>query len=677
MKKKLLALAFGLLVAIALLEGGVRLVARFTLSPAEQASLVLDFDGIPYRPHPYVNWENKPKQWCREGEYHNEQGFRGPLRPVAKPSGVYRIVCLGGSTTYTQRVKESETYPVQLEVFLKERFPGRPIEVLNAGVKGYTSAESLQNLAFKVLDFEPDLIIVYHAVNDFYPRTYPGFRPDYQHCRVVWVEEDVQKNGFLRALETTALFSFLRLRSSDYAKRGGLYYWIYDPQLSQIDREQALVKSTTGGFEDNLRAICDVANGRGITCVLASQAQNLVSTYSDKPSPVPLDQMNDAARRVALEKGVTFLDPAAGFPQEAGHFSPNDLVHMEAPGARELARRIGQGLVDAGLLDRSAPRASFTVLEPSALEGLFTAKSPLPAESLARLEGGEIVAPKPYYGYGLVPGAKESPGLGGHDEYGRRIGAIPTQDGASPRSIVCLGGASTYGFGLAANEAWPARLQSRLRERGLARFVVWNCGVPGYTTAETLAAAHFRDLRLNPEAVIIGPGFEDLGPRILPGFRTDYGHARRTFRFGEPSFLDSLVSIEPDPGRDPCECGAPRSALRAPDVAASQDGMAAIDPRAPGPFAMYRNLRTLVDLCRARSGVSRVLIGTLPVPAEAPAAQYAADWNRIAAMVAEECAVELVSLESGAERIENTFVPSKQSHDAWAEIFSNRLVPPQ
>lgn len=687
MKKRLLALLFGSLLSIALVEGASRLVVRATLTATERDSLVLPFDRIPYRPHPYLNWENLPSRTTRDGERHNADGFRGPERPVAKPEGTYRIACLGGSTTYTQRVKEVETYPAQLEAFLAAQSPGQAIEVQNAGVKGYTTAESLMNLAFKVLDYEPDAIVVYHAVNDFYPRTYPGFRPDYLHCRVVWVEADLEKNTLLEALELTETFRLLRFRMTDYAKRGGLYYWIYDPTLAQISREEALAKSTTAGFEENLRAICRIAAGRGIACVIASQAQNLVSDYDHKPSPVPIDQMNAAAKRVAAEEGAFFVDSAAGFPQDPGYFDKNDLVHMQPAGAKELARRIGQGILDHGILARRGKPPAIARDSGAALEPIAPLSPPLPRDSLARIDRGEIVRPAPYFQYALVPDAPASAGLGPHDKSGRRAHPAPAVDpGTPPRVILCLGGSATYGLGVGADEAWPARLQARLRGRGLDRFVVRNCGVPGATSAQAVAAAHFRDLPLGPELVVIGPGFEDAQNRMTPGYRTDDAHARGTFRFGDPPFPRSLVEAPLPTSDDLLGAGVPRRALRsvARGDAASLRVAPTGDPLAPqatpGPYALYRNLRTLVDLARLRPRRPRVLIATLVAPPGVAAlVAHADDWNRAVAAIAAETEVEVVplALDAASAFLPRTCQFSVAAHDAIAGAIESALLAPK
>lgn len=96
----------------------------------------------------------------------NRHGFRGPAVSSAKPPGVFRIACLGDSHTYGFAVGDGATWPAQLEARLRERLPGRAIEVLNAGVNGYDTVQEVQWLKEGVLGFEPDLVLLAYFAND-------------------------------------------------------------------------------------------------------------------------------------------------------------------------------------------------------------------------------------------------------------------------------------------------------------------------------------------------------------------------------------------------------------------------------------------------------------------------------------------------------------------------------
>jgi acyl-CoA thioesterase-1 len=84
---------------------------------------------------------------------------------------------------------------------------------------------------------------------------------------------------------------------------------------------------------------------------------------------------------------------------------------------------------------------------------------------------------------------------------------------ADERVIVALGDSLTAGFGIAAEEAYPALLERRLRRAGFPYRVV-NAGVSGDTSAGGLRRLDWV-LRSRPEIVIVALGAND-GLRGVP-----------------------------------------------------------------------------------------------------------------------------------------------------------------
>lgn len=100
----------------------------------------------------------------------NNQGFRDS-RPtdVHKALGCYRVICIGDSVTFGVPVKlnqPTDTFPKQLEDLLRTRLNTKQIEVLNAGVPGYTSYQSLQQMKHRLVRYNPDLVVVQFGIND-------------------------------------------------------------------------------------------------------------------------------------------------------------------------------------------------------------------------------------------------------------------------------------------------------------------------------------------------------------------------------------------------------------------------------------------------------------------------------------------------------------------------------
>lgn len=95
----------------------------------------------------------------------NSSGLRGPeLRPL--PAGGYRILILGDSFVAGFEVPFEQTYAVQLERLLNERFDF-PVQVINAGVRGYGTDQSYLYYRERGWKLEADLVILVHSNNDW------------------------------------------------------------------------------------------------------------------------------------------------------------------------------------------------------------------------------------------------------------------------------------------------------------------------------------------------------------------------------------------------------------------------------------------------------------------------------------------------------------------------------
>ena len=115
----------------------------------------------------------------------NNVGFRDDDVMLPKPPGVFRIACVGGSTTEEGYTNET-TYPNIAEEILNEHFGGAPpIEVINCGVVGLDSlGERRRMLDFVRLD--PDMIVEYNGVNDICHALFPLWEKDAPTWRKVW-----------------------------------------------------------------------------------------------------------------------------------------------------------------------------------------------------------------------------------------------------------------------------------------------------------------------------------------------------------------------------------------------------------------------------------------------------------------------------------------------------------
>lgn len=194
----------------------------------------LPADAMRYRSHPYLSYCLNPGYTGPDGKtHHNALGFRGPEIAEVKPQGQYRIVCLGGSSTYDTKIEDdTQTFTAQLERQLEQRGHAQ-VRVINAGVGAYTSWESLVNLQLRVFNLQPDLIIVYHATNDVHARLIPpaDYRRDNTGYRRAWKEE-------LRWWDASLFLHYLGVQWG-FSQRSLLYAWV------NVNAPEALDKPST------------------------------------------------------------------------------------------------------------------------------------------------------------------------------------------------------------------------------------------------------------------------------------------------------------------------------------------------------------------------------------------------------------------------------------------------
>src|SRR5262245_27674647 len=100
-------------------------------------------------------------------------GLRGPEVGSRPPAGVRRILVLGDSVAFGWGLDEAESFPARLAEALGSRSLG--VEVLNAGVPGYSIASEAALHRELAPALAPDAVVVAVSLNDFTPT--PGLSP--------------------------------------------------------------------------------------------------------------------------------------------------------------------------------------------------------------------------------------------------------------------------------------------------------------------------------------------------------------------------------------------------------------------------------------------------------------------------------------------------------------------
>ncbi len=284
----------------------------------------------------------------------NSLGFSDREWIKERTPGVTRIACLGGSTTQNGFGADRVQYPRELEGILRER-SGTPVEVMNWGVDGWTTAESMINLHLSVLDFDPDVVIVLHGINDVWPRVWPGFRNDYSHYRSAW--RDLSMGPFERALfHASALYGLLRLRNDDSMQLASRVTREIPNRIETLNTA-VLRPETALPFEENMRDIVQSVQSRGKAAVLLTMCTN---PYTDwcRPEIVNLlhegtVEHNRIVRRIAAETGSLLVDLELDWQAEfESRYLPEfkDIVHLSKRGIRMRADAVAAVLLENGVL---------------------------------------------------------------------------------------------------------------------------------------------------------------------------------------------------------------------------------------------------------------------------------------------------------------------------------------
>ncbi len=94
----------------------------------------------------------------------NNIGFYGEDVHLPKPPGVFRIVCIGGSTT-EEREFVAHSYPSTLQDHFNADFGQGAVEVVNCGTPAISTFGHLLRMP-DYLRLQPDLVVLYLGVND-------------------------------------------------------------------------------------------------------------------------------------------------------------------------------------------------------------------------------------------------------------------------------------------------------------------------------------------------------------------------------------------------------------------------------------------------------------------------------------------------------------------------------
>jgi lysophospholipase L1-like esterase len=324
-------LPFGVLLppaGAALIMSGMLAVAGRPAPPPELVGLPVDgFDlprlsaGLAHMQHPGLR---------RLNSYLVDHSFRGRRFALRKPKGTLRVACLGTSTTWGYGLDEAQQtdFPSMLQALLNQQPGGQRVEVINAGVRGWTAPRMRRLFEEVVAEFEPDVVTLSLYYNDAIHatvedeeawltlRTQPEFESDWTDCfrGIVELRTGTRRLAHLQE----------RLRIDRVDSRTA---WL------ALDLPRA-EPTPPERFERSLRQLAAAVRSTGASLVLAKEP---VSGRSPSPWREEIYAVID---QVGAEAEVPVVELAAALQAGGGAALYMDDIHLLPNGNRIVASQL-------------------------------------------------------------------------------------------------------------------------------------------------------------------------------------------------------------------------------------------------------------------------------------------------------------------------------------------------
>jgi lysophospholipase L1-like esterase len=248
--------------------------------------------------------------------------FRTRHEHVRRPPGVVRILALGDSFTWGDKVADSDsTWPARLEVELSGR---GQVEVLNLGQRGWTTyneGELLRRLGWQL---DPQLVVWQFYVNDVYES-----RPHFIHDTDAWPRflPAILRRGHVDSSAVLYLLERAIFASPGRWDPYESYAYLYEPKAAgwlQLD--------------STLREAGQRSPEYGVPIVLVLWPALLAGTWTD--STYPLAPLHRQVQQAAVTAGLHVIDLTSHFSSDSGDWNrwwalpwdthPNSMAHARA-----------------------------------------------------------------------------------------------------------------------------------------------------------------------------------------------------------------------------------------------------------------------------------------------------------------------------------------------------------
>lgn len=249
-----------------------------------------------------------------------------------KEKGLFRIFCVGGSTTQGWPFNPYFSYPKLMHFYLNDLLPNNKTEVINAGVMGSNSFSDIE-LVKEISKFQPDLLILYEGRNEIW---------DYYLYRS-------KRSSLLKfhvlLTETISLYRFARfiiwkLKGSIFDHAEVFRRWLeeIDPVINEVRLKKDIL--------DNLSKIKNITDEVNCDLVITTQIR-----FENEVSGSPMDKINNWLRDWAKEESVHLIDLDEHFQKDdlKGHLLDISL-HPDFTGYIQMADIVIRYISSKGII---------------------------------------------------------------------------------------------------------------------------------------------------------------------------------------------------------------------------------------------------------------------------------------------------------------------------------------
>lgn len=330
------------------------------------SDLMLDFDSERF-------WKLKPsitindvRNTFWQGTVSNSLGYRCPEFSLQKPEGTLRVVCFGDSSTFGIGATMEDTWPFQLQQILNQHMArdnalattdsqesGR-VEVINAGVPGYSSHQGLQHMRQEIDRLQPDIVMASYANNDFW---HWDNQTDAEHADRLNSRSTIRSvlmNSRIAQLLDVAVASVPSTTANDADISSPNQHWAAAATWNYKEpRGEWTQRVPLDAFRKNVNSMADLCGERHLPLILVK--------WPDQPQAAghwsPRIDYQTVLDEVAAERGLGIADVVSLFQANrswsVSTYVPDDIVHVNRDGNR-LAAIAAQEAIERQLNARGA-----------------------------------------------------------------------------------------------------------------------------------------------------------------------------------------------------------------------------------------------------------------------------------------------------------------------------------